>query len=48
MYDLILSGGTLVNSRGRLQADIAVKDGKIAAIGNDVDRHSTKEVLNAS
>ena len=33
-YDLILTGGTLVNHDGQGQRDIGVKDGRIAAIGD--------------
>lgn len=33
-YDLILSGGTVVNHDGAHQTDVAIKDGKIAAIGS--------------
>ena len=33
-FDLILKGGEVVNHDGRGRADIAVKDGKIAAIGD--------------
>ena len=32
-YDLILTGGTVVNHDGTGERDIAVKDGRIAAIG---------------
>ena len=32
-YDLVVSGGTLVRADGRLDADIAIDDGSIAAIG---------------
>ena len=33
-YDLILTGGTLVNHDGRGERDIGVKDGRIAAVGD--------------
>jgi dihydroorotase len=33
-FDTIFKGGTLVNQDGRVQADIGVKNGQIAAIGN--------------
>ena len=33
-YDLILTGGTVVNHDGQGQRDIGVRDGRIAAIGN--------------
>jgi dihydroorotase len=33
-YDLILRGGTIVNHAGTAVADVAVKDGRIAAVGD--------------
>ena len=33
-FDLILKNGTLVNHDGRLEADVGVRDGRIASIGN--------------
>jgi N-acyl-D-aspartate/D-glutamate deacylase len=38
MYDLILRGGTIVDGTGAapFQADVAVQDGKIAAVGHDL------------
>lgn len=35
MYDLIIRDGTIVRSSGRLVADIAIEDGKIAYIGGN-------------
>ncbi|NWG47086.1 MAG: dihydroorotase [Alphaproteobacteria bacterium] len=32
-FDLVLSGGTLVTPAGRLEADLGIRDGRIAAIG---------------
>ena len=32
-WDLIIKAGTIVNSSGSIRADLAVKKGKIAAIG---------------
>ncbi len=32
-YDLVVSGGTLVNAHGRMDADIAIEEDSIAAIG---------------
>ena len=34
MYDIILQDATIVSSRGRQVADIAVEDGKIAYVGS--------------
>jgi allantoinase len=46
-YDLLIRGGTLVGARGRQQADLAVKDGKIAAIGADVEG-SARVIIDAA
>ena len=35
--DLLIKNGTIVNAKETIWADIAVKDGKIAAIGVDLD-----------
>jgi allantoinase len=43
-YDLIVKGGTLVTSDGPSEADLAVEDGKIAAIEPDIEGTSTEEV----
>jgi N-acyl-D-amino-acid deacylase len=48
-YDLLIRGGTVVDgtgARGR-RADVAIKDGRIAAIGT-IGRASAKEVVDAS
>ena len=36
MYDLVIKGGTVVNSDGSFKADIGVKDGKIACIAGEL------------
>lgn len=46
-YDLIVRGGDVVNHAGRGQADIGVKDGKFAAIG-DLGQASAGEVFDAT
>jgi dihydroorotase len=43
-YDLILTGGTVVNHDGEGQRDIGVKDGRIAAIG-DLRQASAGETI---
>ena len=45
MYDLIIKNGTIIDGTGkdRYAADIAVKDGKIAKIGEITD-HADKEI----
>src|SRR5215211_3044964 len=43
-YDLIVRGGTLVRSDSPSEVDLAVEDGKIAAIEPDIEGTSTEEV----
>ena len=43
-YDLIVRGGTLVTADGPSEADLAVEDGKIAAIEPDIEGTSREEV----
>jgi dihydroorotase len=47
LYDLILKNGTLVTPAESLKADIAVKDGKIALLGNFDSSISAREVYDA-
>ncbi|MCA9322585.1 MAG: dihydroorotase [Planctomycetes bacterium] len=46
-YDFILRGGTLVSSRGRQQADVGVRNGRITEIG-DLSAHDAAEVFDAT
>jgi len=46
-YDLIVRGGEVVNHAGRGMADVGVKDGKFAAIG-DLSQASAGEVFDAT
>ena len=46
-YDLIVRGGEVVNHAGRGLADVGVRDGKIAAIG-DLGQASAGEVFDAT
>ena len=46
-FDLLIRGGTVVNQSGRGLADVGVKDGVIAAIG-DLSQASAGEVVNAT
>lgn len=46
-YDLILRGGTVVNQDGTGLADLAVKDGKVARIG-DLSGESAGEVVDCT
>ena len=43
-YDLIFRGGTLVTAEGPEEADLAVEDGRIAAISPDLEGTAREEV----
>ncbi|PZR09366.1 MAG: dihydroorotase [Archangium gephyra] len=47
MFDLLLRGGTCVTPSGRVQADVAVRDRRIAALGA-LDASQAKEVFDAT
>ena len=47
-YDLIVAGGTIVTGQGIHSGDVAVKDGKIAAVGKGLERHGCKEIVDAT
>ena len=44
MYDLIIRDGTIVRSSGRLVADIAIEDGKIAYVGGNPGGSAKEEI----
>ena len=46
-YDLIVRGGEVVNHAGRGLADVGIRDGRIAAIG-DLGRADAGEVFDAT
>ena len=46
-FDLLIKSGTIVHSDSTLEADIAVKDGKIAGILQDSVLAEAKQVINA-
>ena len=46
-YDLVISGGRVVFPEGILQADVAAKDGRIAAIGDHGSFPSASRVIDA-
>jgi allantoinase len=43
-YDLLLRGGTLVTTEGPLQADLAVADGRIVALGTALEGSAAEEI----
>ena len=45
--DLLIKGGELVTAKARFKADIAVKNGKIAAIGTNLKPEKGTEVVDA-
>lgn len=47
LFDTIIKGGTIVNHDGRARADVGIRDGKIAGIG-DLSAASAGEVIEAS
>ena len=47
-FDLLLTGGTVVTGEGIQKADVAIKSGKIAAIGNHLAIESSLEVIDIS
>ena len=42
--DLLIKNGTIVTASGSYEADVAVKDGKIAEIGKNLDISADKTV----
>ena len=46
IYDTIIANGTVVTPTLTAQMDLAIKDGKIAAIGKDLD--SAENVIDAT
>ena len=48
MSSLLLKNGTLIDAAGRRQADLLIRDGRIAAIGPDIYEASDAQVLDCS
>ena len=49
MYDILIKGGTVIDGTGAaaMEADVAIRDGKIAAIGS-IDPSQAREVVDAA
>ena len=47
-YDVVIKGGMIVLETGEIQADIAIKDGKIANIATDIDIDNDAQIISAS
>jgi dihydroorotase len=43
-YDLLLKNGTIINEGMQMQADLAVKDGRIAKISSEIDGQAGREI----
>lgn len=48
MFDLIVKGGCVVSPSGRCMTDVAVKDGKIVALGNADDLGQAAKTIDAA
>ncbi|MBI2680675.1 MAG: amidohydrolase/deacetylase family metallohydrolase [Candidatus Solibacter usitatus] len=49
-YDLLIKGGHVIDGKNRLSAvrDVAIQDGKIAAVAANIDRSRAKKVVDAA
>ncbi len=47
-FDTIIVGGSVVTATDTYVADVAITDGKVAAIGKDLPRDNATKVLDAS
>jgi dihydropyrimidinase len=47
-YDLIITGGTIVTGQGIQSGDVAVKEGKIAAVGKGLDHDGCPQIIDAT
>src|ERR1700675_1337720 len=47
-FDTIISGGSVVTATDTYVADVAITDGKVAALGKDIPRQNATKVLDAS
>jgi dihydroorotase len=49
-YDLLIKGGHVIDSRNSVDAvrDVAIKDGKIAAVASNIDAAQATKTVNAT
>ena len=47
-FDTIIANGTVVTATDSYQADVAIADGKIVAIGKNLPRENAKQILDAA
>lgn len=50
LYDVVIKGGNLIDPKNNINAvmDIAVKDGKVAAVATNIDAKQAKQVVDAT
>ena len=48
IVDTVVRGGTVVNENGRVQGGVAIKDGRIVAIGDDAALPEARETIDAT
>ena len=48
MYDVLIKNGKVVTSEDILEANVAVKDGKIASVSSWGEEPEAKEVIDAA
>jgi len=47
-YDLLFTGGTVVTGSGMRRVDVAVRGGRISAVGADLQREQAREIVDAT
>lgn len=47
-YDTVVSGGTAVLPGGPVRADIGIRDGRIAAVADEISSHEAEEAVDAT
>src|SRR5579862_4631355 len=47
-FDTIITGGTVVTAADTSQADVAIENGRVVALGSSLPRENAKRILDAS